>query len=79
MAFVAPPARNAASSAGNASGSGAGPARASHLATMLEVYTTASGAAQQQAVTQLEEFLFRNVPKRMDAEYIRDGEVKLRR
>lgn len=48
-----------------------------HLATALEVYTTACGDAQRQAVTQLEEFLFRNVPKRMGAEDKRDGAVKL--
>jgi len=35
----------------------------SHIATTLEVYTHASGSAQRDAVNQLEEQLFPNVPK----------------
>ena len=48
----------------------------SHLSTTLEVYTHASASAQRQAVDQLENQLFPNVPKFSTEEEIPGGLIQ---
>lgn len=48
----------------------------SHMSTTLEVYTHASGTAQRQAVDQLENQLFPNVPKFSAEEEILGGLIQ---